>query len=140
MSGLSGIGVRVEPTAVAGNAQAILREVESLLARLVETGAGGAIDLRGLPLGPADVVLLRETLGQGEASATIDAGGPSTLAETGCTGVWWVTHRNDEGAVVAEYLEVARVPEILLSQPEDMRAGLARLRAAIEAGRGVQEH
>lgn len=138
MSGLSGIGVRVQ--AVAGNAHAVLREVEALLARLIETGESGAIDLRGLPMGPGDYDLLREALGRGEASAALEAGGPSSLVETACSGVWWVTHRNDEGHVVAEYLEVARVPEILLSQPEDMRAGLARLKTAIEAGRGVQEH
>jgi hydrogenase-1 operon protein HyaF len=138
MSGLSGIGVRVE--AAAGNAHAVLREVAALLARLIETGEGGAIDLHGLPLGPADFDLLRETLGQGEASATIEAGGPSTLVETACAGVWWVTHRNDEGQVVAEHLEVARVPEILSSQAEDMRAGLARLRAQIEAPRAAHEH
>lgn len=131
MSGLEDISVKVVSEFAAANAQAILREVETLLDRLLETGEAGVIDLRGLPMAPADFDILVEELGEGEVAATIEAGGPSSVRETAYTGVWWITHRDDGGAVVAEFIEVARVPEILKSQPEDMRRARERLAARL---------
>jgi hypothetical protein len=51
--------------------------------------------------------------------------------------VWWITHRNEEGNVAAEFIEVTRVPEILASQPEDIEGGLMRLRGALAASWGT---
>lgn len=133
MSGLKDIGIKVVDTLAAANAHAVLREVESLLARLVATGEPAVIDLKGLPMSPADFEVLGQVLGQGEVSATIDAGGPSSVRETAFPGVWWITHRNEDGAIAAEFIEVTRVPEILASQVEDMDAGLARLRSALSS-------
>jgi len=42
--------------------------------------------------------------------------------------VWWVTHYNVEGDIVADLIEIASVPEILQSQSEDVHIGLAHLR------------
>lgn len=123
--------VALDPSCDAGSgyAPAILREVETSLAMLVESGKASRIDLSSLPMGPHDFERLREALGQGEVSATIDALGPTQVRETEVHGVWWITHMNIDGAKVAEFLDITHVPEILKSHPDDARAALARLRS-----------
>jgi hydrogenase-1 operon protein HyaF len=125
--------VAVDPTSVAGGgyAPAILREVETSLAALVESGKTSRIDLSSLPMGPRDFERLREALGQGEVSATIDALGPTQVCETVVHGVWWITHMNVDGTKVAEFLDITHVPEILKSHPDDARAALSRLRTQL---------
>jgi hydrogenase-1 operon protein HyaF len=139
MSRLGDIDVLVEPVrdeaAGVGGVAPILREIETLLARLDGVGAPGAIDLRGLPLAPGEHDALKAALGEGEVSAAVESLGRSEVRETAVHGVWWVTHRDADGEVVAELIEVATVPEILKTHPADVRAGLAGLRARL-AGAG----
>jgi hypothetical protein len=45
--------------------------------------------------------------------------------------VWWVTHYNDEDEVLAEFIEVAWCPEILLTPEDDVKDGLESLRARL---------
>jgi hydrogenase-1 operon protein HyaF len=125
--------VAVDPPADAdgGYAPAILREVETSLATLVESGRASRIDLSSLPMGPRDFERLREALGQGEVNATIEALGPTQVRETVVHGVWWITHMNVDGTKVAEFLDITHVPEILKSHPDDARAALARLRSLL---------
>ena len=110
--------------ALSGNAPPLLHELHGMLRRLLDTGASSAIDLSALPLTPADLDWLRDRLGSGEVTVSLQANGESTLDETACSGIWWVTHRNPQGAVVAQLLEVAFVPELLRTQPEDVEIGL----------------
>ena len=70
-----------------GNARPLLRELLEAAGRLLETGETSAIDLSALPLTPADLDWLREKLGTGEISVTLQAIGESTLNETACPGV-----------------------------------------------------
>lgn len=114
-----------------GNAQPLLRELLEGARRLLDTGETAAIDLSALPLTPADLDWLRDALGQGEIAVTLDANGESTLDETGCPGIWWVTHRNEGGAVVAQFIEVAFVPELVKAHPQDVRMGCERLELLI---------
>ncbi len=125
------IHAQTEEAHSVGNIRALLAEIETLLESLVSSGRAGMIDLNSLPLAPGEYEKLRQTLGQGEVSARIDAIGPSEIIETHYPGVWWVTHYNVEGDIVADMLEIATVPEIIKSQPEDLRAGLARLRTRL---------
>jgi hydrogenase-1 operon protein HyaF len=111
-----------------GNIRALLSEIAAFLEKLVETGETGMIDLNSLPLAPGEYEQLRQTLAQGEISARIEAIGPSEIIETRYPGVWWVTHYNVEGDIVADMLEITTIPEILKSQPEDVRTGLELLR------------
>lgn len=134
MSRLDAIGVRVEaamPAEASGYTLAILREIESLLADLVASGRSGRIDLRSLPLLPGDEARLAEALGEGEVDADIQAMGATRVRETAVPGVWWVTHANVDGQTVAEFIEVALVPEILKAHPDDARAGLTSLQERI---------
>jgi hydrogenase-1 operon protein HyaF len=106
-----------------GNAPPLLRELVQLVRRLLETGEPSAIDLSALPLTPADLDWLRERLGNGEISVTLQASGESTLEETACPGVWWVTHHNEQGAVTSQFLEVTFVPELVKAHPQDVAIG-----------------
>jgi hydrogenase-1 operon protein HyaF len=115
-----------------GNIRALLSEIAALLEKLVASGETGMIDLNSLPFAPGEYEQLRQTLGQGEISTRIEAIGPSEIIETRYPGVWWVTHYNVEGDIVADILEVTAIPEIIRSQPEDVRNGLARLKAQLD--------
>ena len=106
-----------------GNAPPLLRELLEQVKRLLESGESSAIDLSALPLTPADLDWLRDKLGSGEISVTLQANGESTLAETGCPGVWWVTHRNEQGAVTSQFIEVTFVPELVKAHPQDVAIG-----------------
>ncbi|MDP3420198.1 MAG: hydrogenase expression/formation protein [Thiobacillus sp.] len=106
-----------------GNAPPLLRELAEQVKRLLATGEASAIDLSALPLTPADLDWLREKLGAGEISVTLQANGESTLNETACPGVWWVTHHNERGAVTSQLIEVALVPELVKAHPQDVQIG-----------------
>jgi hydrogenase-1 operon protein HyaF len=145
MSRLAEIPIRIEglPAAPAGPAPsgglgggvaALLTELASLLNRLAETRLPAVIDLRSLPMSPQDRTELQHVLGEGEVCATIEAQGLSTLRETRVAGVWWVEHRNAEGELVAELLEIAQVPAILASTPDEIAAGARALREHLSLG------
>ena len=103
-----------------GNALPILNEIRHALARLLESGETSVIDLGALPMGPQDEAQLLAALGAGEVEATVNAGGPSSVRETAFHGVWLVTHRNEQEEVLARFVEIAFVPELLMSQAEDV--------------------
>jgi hydrogenase-1 operon protein HyaF len=136
MSPLDTIGIRVEPAArddsARGNALAILHEIETLLTCFVERGETAMIDLRGIPMSTQDYKLLHSLLGEGEVAATLSAGGPSEIRETRYPGVWWIIHRDLDDAVVAELIEIAAIPSILTSPPEDIVTGLQQMRRSLE--------
>jgi len=126
------IYAQTEETYSVGNIRALLSEIATCLEKLVKTGETGMIDLNSLPLAPGEYEQLRQTLAQGEFSARIEAIGPSEIIETRYPGVWWVTHYNVEGDIVADMLEITSLPEIIKSQPEDIRTGLELLRAQLD--------
>ena len=103
-----------------GNALPLLNEIRHALDRLLASGETTVIDLGALPMGPQDEAELLAALGTGEVDATINAGGPSSVRETAYHGVWLVTHRNETGETQARFIEVAFVPELLMSQREDV--------------------
>lgn len=106
---------------------ALLMEVAGLLGRLIDCGEGGSIDLRGLPLSPSCIDGLKQRLGQGEITVTLDAAGCSEISETGFPGVWWTRHVDEAGRVIATLIEVTAVPDIIRADPADMTRGLLRL-------------
>ena len=110
-----------------GNLRALLVEIAALLEKLACSGSAASIDLDSLPFAPGEYEQLRQLLGAGEVTAHIEAIGPSEIIETRYPGVWWVTHYNVEGDIVADSLEIATIPEILKSQPADIAAGLELL-------------
>lgn len=112
---------------LSGNAPPLLGELAEQVRRLLATGEPSTIDLSALPLTPADIDWLHNTLGVGEIAVTLRANGVSTLDETACPGVWWVTHRNEKDGVTAQFIEVAFVPELVKAHPLDVEIGLEYL-------------
>ena len=98
---------------------------------MATAGEPAAIDLRSLPLSSQDRAQLRRALGEGEVQATLNAEGISTIQEAGVPGVWWVEHHDRHGELIAELLEITRVPEILASATDEIAAGARRLRAQL---------
>ncbi len=116
---------------LSGNAAPLLRELDESLRHLLDSGVTSAIDLSALPLTPADLDWLWDKLGTGEIAITLQADGESTLNETACPGIWWVTHRNEAGAVTSQFIEVAFVPELVKAHPQDVAIGQGRLQSLI---------
>lgn len=119
----------------------LLQEIAVRLDRLVNGGEPEAIDLRALPImTEEDLQQLRDLLGTGEVAATVQAMGATELEETAFPGVWWATYFGADGDMVAERIEIAWVPDILVGQSADVRAGLqslvARLPETAEGGPG----
>jgi len=115
-----------------GNVLPLLHEVRHALERLLATGEETTIDLGSLPLGPGELNRIEAALGEGEVTATLNALGPSEIRETRYSGVWLVTHRNATDDVTGRYIEIARMPAVLLAQEPDMRSGLADLALALQ--------
>lgn len=114
-----------------GSLHALLVEIATLLEEFACDGTCGSIDLNSLPFAPGEYDRLRQFLGQGEVSVRIEAVGPSEIIETRYPGVWWVTHYNVEGDIVADMLEITDIPEIIKSQAGDIDAGLELLRVQL---------
>jgi hydrogenase-1 operon protein HyaF len=127
---LKTIKVKVEPTspdeidAFTLNVVPLLHEVKHALQRLLETGEPTTIDLGSIPLAPGEFEKIDAALGTGEVKVALEAMGPSQIYETQFSGVWRVTHFNAANEIVGRYVEVSRMPEILLAQETDVRIGL----------------
>ena len=120
-----------------GLAEAVFGEVAARLQALAESGEEAAIDLKSLPLTPADRRELEEKLGYGEVCAALDIGGLSEIWECGYAGVWWVRHLGEDGMPRSERIEIAAVPAILVTHGSDIAAAAARLQR--DAARPVQK-
>jgi HupH hydrogenase expression protein, C-terminal conserved region len=119
--------------ALTGNAEALLREILSMLVALGATGEDGSIDLASLPLSGADKQWLKDSLGEGAVRIDINASGPTTVVETATPGVWWVTHHNEQDAQVGEFIEVTLIPDIVPTHPDDVSSGVKRLEDRLTA-------
>lgn len=144
MSRLADIPIRIEPLArtdgLGGGVTALLHEIVRLLERLVTVGEPAAIDLRSLPMSAQDRTELKSALGEGEVQATLHAEGISSIQETRVPGVWWVEHRDRQGELIAELIDVTHVPEILARASDEIAAGAHALReqiATAAAARGM---
>ena len=122
-----------EPTATgqlsggSGNAAAILHEIATCLADLAVNGSTATIDLLAIPLTPGDHRQLEEILGQGAVVVQLTANGVSDIYETLFPGAWRVIHRNEAAEVVADLIEVCRIPDIVTTPIEDLALGVLRL-------------
>ena len=115
-------------------AKGALKDVASLLGGFIQTGTAGVVDLRALPpLGAEGYQYLKKVLSTGEVLATVDAQLKVLVQETGCPGVWWVTHKDERDQIVTELIEITAIPEILIAHVADMRFGLQRLDEALAA-------
>ncbi len=122
------------------SAHAVLAEVEESASRFAATGEGASIDLRCLKAMPQERETLAALLGRGEVSATIDTVGRSEVYETSVPCVWWVRHWNTEDEIVGELIEIAEIPELLMSDRKAVAYGLAVLRMQRAASVDTHTH
>lgn len=138
MSGLESIAVTVENRGTEarewGNALPILHEIRHGLARLADTGEPSLIDLRAIPFGPGDEERLLKLLGRGEVEASLQALGTTRIWESAIPAVWLVDHHNGSDERIALHIEINRIPDILCTQPEDIRRAAARLDVRLATG------
>ena len=109
------------------NVKPLLHEVKHALDTLINTGETTVIDLRSIPLAPGEEEKILNTLGQGEVAAELYALGRSEIIETQYTGVWLVTHYNDDKEIIGRFIEVTTMPDILRSQTQDVTFAYERL-------------
>lgn len=122
-----------------GNVLPLLNEIRHALELLLATGETTAIDLRGIPMAPGEEDYLLMQLGSGEVRAVIDALGPSEILETRYPGVWLVTHYNAEEDIVARFIEITEIPDLLKSQQDDIRDAMTTLDDLLKDERFRQE-
>lgn len=125
------IPITVVPSTHSGGlvmAKTLLHEVQAMLKTLLDTGQNGTLDLRALPtLGEDGYQFLKEKLDIGEVSARIQGFGRSEIQETAYSGIWWVTHYNQDNDILTELIEVNFFPEILKSPRDDVVFGQVKL-------------
>jgi len=129
VSALDAIPVNAE--VATGNVEPLLHEIRHALKRLVKGEEGTVIDLKRLPLAPGEEERIEAALGLGEVRAEVDALGPTFIQETSYPGVWLVTHRNADELVVARFIEVTYLPELLKSQRADIESGINKLESEL---------
>lgn len=110
-----------------GNDILILHEIRHALTSLLVEDKPTTIDLRAIPMAPGEEERIESVLGEGEISVQLNALGLSTIIETKFAGVWLVTHYNSAEEVVSKFIEVTRVPALIVSQEEDIERDLRRL-------------
>lgn len=115
------------------NVKPILHEIRHALEELLENGKTSIIDLRSIPLAPGEEDTIINTLGRGEIDAHLNALGPSDIYETRYSGVWLITHYNENESVVSRFIEITELPDILKSQREDMTGALEELTEELES-------
>ena len=132
MSGLESIPVRVEEAAHGAartaNLRPLLIQVEQALAKLRDDGRDTVIDLGSMPFSEQDEADLRELLGNGEVSATLDAFGPTLIQETRFAGVWLVEHKDAEQRRLTLHLQITRIPDLLVTPEGDLADSESALR------------
>jgi hydrogenase-1 operon protein HyaF len=136
MSGLDSIPVVVEGDLGTDlrtqNLKPLMLQIEQALQDLLDAGSATVIDLAAMPFSSQDEEDLRQLLGQGEVSATLDVFGQTLIQETALPGVWLVEHKDGEERRLTLHLEINRVPSILVTPVEDIAEGLVALKGEDE--------
>lgn len=115
------------------NVKPLLHEVKHALDNLIKNGETAIIDLRSIPLAPGEEESILNILGRGEVQAQLIALGSSEIIETQYSGVWLITHYNDDNEIISRFIEITLMPDILCSQTEDVFDAYNRLAENLES-------
>ena len=139
MNGLTNIPVMVNYTEandteyeVTDNVRALLTEISSMLAALINDDTINSIDIHSLPLLPGEHEAIQTILGQGEINANFNSLGSTIIYETALAGVWWVIHNNENNDCIAETIEITTIPAILESQHNDIEVAYEALQKQLK--------
>ncbi len=123
---LKDIPVNTEAT-LTGNLRPVLHEIRQALSDLIAHGTHGMIDLHSLPFSAQEYTALDTFLGEGEIDLTLNVLGKTRLRESSYAGIWRVEHMDDNDKRIGYFIEIGHVPEILRSQCDDIKEGLATM-------------
>ncbi len=110
-------------------ANQLLKRISSMLSELLERDEIASIDLGEEKLDQWDYARLQEVLGWGDIEADLGEPVATRVLSTAIPGVWWVSHLNEDGEVIAEFIEVGYCPEVMIASVEEVRDGWGLLRA-----------
>jgi hydrogenase-1 operon protein HyaF len=77
----------------------------------------------------------------GEVEITLSVDGQSRVRETSFPGIWWVEHRSPENELLAELLEITNIPEIIVTENDEVARSARSLRERLSihiAGGNIQ--
>lgn len=131
MSGLDQIPIAVTGMENRAMVHSILLEIATLLESYLRTGERRELDLQSLPLTAQDQQVLQRELGVGEVTIRLNVMGESEIVETKFAGVWRVTHRDQEGRVTAEIVEIAAVPSIIEADSTEMQHAIDTIKRVV---------
>lgn len=103
---------------------ALLDDIRMALQLLLDKGEETIIDFTNFPCDEKCEKALKDILGRGNVTASLNIFGCDSIIETGIHGVWWVYHLNDVGAILTKSLYIAYVPSILPAQRDDIEYGI----------------
>ena len=134
MTRLNEIPIKVLNTedGLTSNVIALLNEITTLQDAYLSSGVVGQIDLKSLPLTEAEYETLKTILAKGEVNATLETLGKTQVQETQVPGVWWIRHHDINNNLIAELIEICRIPEILGVENDEIRQGAQALREQLE--------
>lgn len=125
--------VSVRDDAMGGNhLQAAMHEIHHALQELVAHGTHGMVDVHSRPLSAEELAQLDEFLGEGEIDLTLNVLGTTRVRESGYAGVWHIEHFDGNDQRVGYFIEIGHIPEILRSQCDDIKEGLATMTGVLE--------
>lgn len=135
MQHLADIKVAIDnPSLETGNLPGILSEIQYALEELLNTKTRQQnthkIDLRAMPWSVGEEQKLEEILGQGEVKIELNSLGKSIFQETSYSGVWLITHYNEENELISKIVEITYLPDMVLAQQEDIKSALDRLKSS----------
>lgn len=113
------------------NIRSILLEIQSGLEKFCNNGSRHIIDLGAIPLSGYEREKLFELLGQGEVYIHLSLLGTSEIYETLFCGVWVVKHRDELEEFSSMFIEICHIPDIVLSQQDDMVKSSSQLQELI---------
>jgi hydrogenase-1 operon protein HyaF len=114
------------------NAMAILAELEEHRHRIGPGDDAHVINLTLLPLSPADVAFLEQTLGSGPVDLLSRGYGSCRVTSTSIPNIWWVRFLNSMNKLILDTIEVVDVPRVACAAREDLADSRQRLNDILE--------
>ena len=112
---------KVDPAALAASRDLLANLLAALQAWDPDSGTPGPrVDLRGID--PAALAITNEMLGEGEVAIQIRGARPWRIQESVFTGLWRCCELDDQGRLLADWLEAGAVPEVVVQAALDAGA------------------
>ena len=113
------------------NIRSVLLEIQHALELFFKNGDKYIIDLGAIPLTSMQRNQLFDLLGQGEVQIHLSSLGESEIYETNFSSVWVIKHRDEQDQYSSMFIEIAAVPDIVVSQRDDISESLVEFQDLI---------